>query len=70
MTNKKPKKTYHVLYKGGVWEIEADMVIEKYDDVNRLMFYIGALTYTDSLMAPCVASFPLNKSAIVKVINN
>lgn len=64
-----PKKTYTILYKKDIYSIDADYCMEHYAN-NRLSFFTGKEDYFDMTMNPLVASFPLNKSAIIKVVNN
>lgn len=63
------KKTYSVVYKKETFYIHADYCVEHYEN-NRLSFYTGKEDYFDMTMNPLVASFPLNKSVISKIVNN
>jgi len=65
----KTKKTYYVLYELVEYVIYADYCIENYEN-NRLSFFTGKEEYFDLKMNPLVASFPLKKSAIIKIVNN
>jgi hypothetical protein len=65
----KHKKTYSVVYKKTAYYIDADYCMENYEH-NRLSFFTGKEDYFDMTMNPLVASFPLNKSAIYRVVNN
>jgi hypothetical protein len=64
-----PKKTYTLLNKKDIYSIDADYCMEHYDG-NRLKFFTGKEAYIDMEMNPLVASFPLKKTAIVKIVNN
>lgn len=64
-----PKKRYTVIYKNTAWYIDADYCVEHYEN-NRLSFFTGKEEYFDMTMNPLVASFPLNKSVISKIIKN
>jgi hypothetical protein len=64
-----PKKTYTLLYKKDIYSIDADYCVEHYEH-NRLSFFMGKEDYFDMTMNPLVASFPLKKSAIIKIVNN
>ncbi len=64
-----PKKTYTLLYKKDIYSIDADYFVEHYER-NRLSFFTGKEAYIDMTMNPLVASFPLKKTAIVKIVNN
>jgi hypothetical protein len=64
-----PKKKYTVIYKNTAYYIDADYCMEHYAN-NRLSFFTGKEEYFDMSMNPLVASFPLNKSAIINVVNN
>ena len=64
-----PKKTYTLLYKKDIYSIDADYFVEHYEG-NRLSFFTGKEAYIDMTMNPLVASFPLKKTAIVKIVNN
>ncbi len=65
----KTKKTYYVLYELVEYVIYADYCVEHYER-NRLSFFTGKEEYFDMTMNPLVASFPLKKSAIIKIVNN
>lgn len=65
----KTKKTYYVLYELVEYVIYADYFVEHYEG-NRLSFFTGKEAYIDMTMNPLVASFPLKKTAIVKIVNN
>jgi hypothetical protein len=65
----KTKKTYYVLYELMEYVIYADYCIENYAN-NRLSFFTGIEEYYEMTMNPLVASFPLKKSAIIKIANN
>ena len=63
----KPKKRYQVLYDNQNFTIDADYVIENYE-TNRMSFFIGETDYEFLDDNPLVASFPLDKSAILNII--
>jgi hypothetical protein len=64
----KTKKRYVVYYDKENHTIYADYVIEHYE-INRMTFFLGKPDYIDMGMNPLVASFPLDKSAIIQVTN-
>lgn len=63
----KPKKRYQVLYDNQNFTIDADYVMEHYEN-NRMAFFQGKQDSINMGMNPLVASFPLDKSAILNVI--
>lgn len=63
------KKRFTVVYKKTEYYIDADYCMEHYAN-NRLSFFTGKEEYFDMTMNSLVASFPLNKSVISKIVKN